>query len=111
MEAKFTKGPLSIKGPSLGEMANDAGGDYAILDEEGLIIGESFCRVSTDEIRPARENATLWAAAPEMYEKSAFKRNVLIRDNLPYFEGEWVAVPQEDFDALRAVRAKARGEQ
>ena len=68
MEAKFTRGPLSIKGPSLGEMANDAGGDYAILDEEGLIIGESFCRVSTDEIRPARENATLWAAAPEMYE-------------------------------------------
>ena len=53
--------------------------------------------------------AQLMEVAPEMYEKSAFKRNVLIRDN-PDFEGEWVAVPREDFDALRAVLAKARGE-
>ena len=111
MEAKFTKGPLGIEGPSLhGGLLGD-GGDFAICDSTGAIIGEAIWKTGLKEYYAAKSNATLWAAAPEMYEKSAFKRNVLIRDNLPYFEGEWVAVPQEDFDALRAVRAKARGEQ
>ena len=54
-------------------------------------------------------NAYAIAAAPEMYEKGQFKRNVIIHDN-PEFEGEWIAVPREDFDAFRATLAKARGE-
>jgi len=44
-----------------------------------------------------------------MYEKGQFKRNVIIHDS-PEFEGEWVAVPREDFIAFRAALAKARGE-
>ena len=33
-----------------------------------------------------------------------FKRNTCIHDN-PDFEGEWIAVPREDFDAFKAALA------
>ena len=43
----------------------------------------------------------------ELLEAAKLKRNVLIYDGFtPGFEGDWVAVPQEDFDALRAAVTK-----
>ena len=56
---------LRISSPSL-RQGNDPGGDYAIVDESGLVVGEAYAFVATDEIRPARENALLWAAAPDL---------------------------------------------
>lgn len=43
-------------------------GDHAIVDTAGKIIGEAFATVDHRDQRPARGNAELWAAAPEMYE-------------------------------------------
>lgn len=51
-------------------------------------------------------NARLIAAAPELLEAGRLRRSVIIHDN-PDFEGEWVAVPREDFQALRTAIAKA----
>ncbi len=34
-----------------------------------------------------------------------FKRNVIIHDNSPRFEGDWIAVPREDFDEFRNALA------
>jgi len=64
---KFTQGPLGIEGPSLGGGSNDDGGDYAICDSIGAIIGEAINKTGPGEYYPARENAVLWATAPEMY--------------------------------------------
>ena len=42
-------------------------------------------------------------------EAAQLKRNTIIHDS-PDFDGEWVAVPREDFDALRvALRDTAEG--
>jgi len=67
-ETEFTKGPLGIEGPSLGDGSNDDGGDYAICDNSGAIIGEAIYKTGPGEHYPARNNALLWAAAPKMYE-------------------------------------------
>ena len=53
-----------------------------------------------------KANARLIAAAPELLEAARLGRNVIIHNN-PQFEGEWVAVPREDFDRLRAIVDKA----
>lgn len=59
---KHTPGPLSIR------KAEDTDNpDWAIVDIEGRIIGEAFDLVYFDIRRPAKANARLWAAAPEMY--------------------------------------------
>jgi hypothetical protein len=42
--------------------------DYAIRDQDGCIVGEAFGIVGPAQNRPAHANATLWAAAPGMYE-------------------------------------------
>lgn len=109
-ETKFTKGPLEIKGPSLGGTSDDDGGDYAILDAKGCIIGEAICVVETDGTRPARENALLWKVAPEMYEalediaslEAPFKRDPLEFAKSVIAKHESVA---------NAALAKARGEE
>ena len=104
MEAKFTPGPWkahhcadTLTSQVVAPICNtEATGEIAWVGE-------------IDFKGQHEANANLIAAAPEFYKKSEFKRNVIIHDN-PDFEGEWIAVPHEDFDALRAVRAKARGE-
>ena len=67
--AKFTPGPLTIHGPSPGGTPYDDGGDYAIHDNNGHIIGEAirFCEKSYTPM-PSKENALLWSAAPAMFE-------------------------------------------
>lgn len=61
-----TSGPLGIKGPSEQEPPRSDGGDFAIVDEQGFIIGEAINRVDTNEYRPAKENAVLWSVSPQM---------------------------------------------
>ena len=105
-EAKFTKGPLNIMGPSPGGGPNDDGGDYAVLDSAGCIIGEAICRVEPGETRDARANATLWAAAPEMYK--ALKRICVAATKRR--GGRPAELLVDEIDAGFSVLAKARGE-
>lgn len=58
---------LKVSGPSKPH-GPEGSIDFAILDQDGKIVGEAFGIVGPQEIRPARANATLWAAAPGMYE-------------------------------------------
>ena len=57
-----TEGPLEIRGP-----ASD--GDYAIIaqiDGVTCVIGEAFRQVNEGECIAARDNARLWASAPDL---------------------------------------------
>ena len=101
-ETKFTKGPLGVEGPATPSKSDPTcGGDYAICDTSGLIIGEAW---SLTGDRPARENALLWAAAPEMYEAlvEAIKE---LNDCAIAEHGEPYNNPR-----FNAILAKARGE-
>lgn len=64
----YTKESLRISGPSLGSGSNDDGGDYAIIEPGGIIVGEAYHRVGESAYRDAEANARLWAAAPDMAE-------------------------------------------
>lgn len=64
----FTNEPLGIKGPSTPEAGKSDGGDYALVDSKGLIIGEAFRLVDQHEERPALANAVLWSIAPQMFD-------------------------------------------
>ncbi|KKL25167.1 hypothetical protein LCGC14_2408040 [marine sediment metagenome] len=44
----------------------DDGGDFAIVDVNGHIIGQAHLIVALGVTMPAKANATLWAAAPEL---------------------------------------------
>ena len=118
-EAKFTKGPLGIEGPATATTADPTcGGDYAICDASGLIIGEAW---SLDGERPARENALLWAATPEMYEGLADICIVIgshQRCEPTIHQAPWTPEQKKLQDDLasvvertEAILAKARGEQ
>ena len=66
-DTEFTAGPLSVKGPSPGIESYDDGGDYAIVDGDGRVIGEAFHHVGpAGDTRPAKANAELWAKAPDL---------------------------------------------
>jgi len=104
MEAKFTKGPWEVD-PKAEFNVRVVGAGRSICSTGGYTTNADH----GEHVEENRRNARFIAAAPELYEKSEFKQNVIIHDN-PDFEGEWIAVPREDFVALRAVRAKARGE-
>ena len=56
---------------------------------------------------PSEVDGKLMAAAPDLYDKSKFPRNIVIHNN-PEFEGDWIAVPREDFMALREARNAVR---
>jgi len=104
METKFTPGPWRWSDA----YTNDTGDDtWSLIGSDGY--GVLSCDVPNSPQATHPSNAHLIAAAPEMYEKGAFKRNVIIHDRLD-FVGEWIAVPREDFEAFQAERAKARGE-
>jgi hypothetical protein len=57
-DTKHTPGPLTI--------AAGLYGDFAILDKDNRIIGEAYYKVGPDEYKPAKHNARLWAAAPDL---------------------------------------------
>jgi hypothetical protein len=65
MTDKHTPGPLTITGPSPGLVRGiDDGGDFAIVDVNGHVIGQAHRLVAPSTLMPAKANATLWAAAP-----------------------------------------------
>ena len=63
---EHTQGPLTIHGPSPGGPLDDDGGDYAIRDGDGYIVGEAYHKVDFVVRRPAKENAQLWAASSDL---------------------------------------------
>ncbi len=64
-----TLGPLTITDPSPGlDRTIDDGGDFAIIDADNHVIGQAHNLVARGVSRPAKANATLWAAAPELLE-------------------------------------------
>lgn len=66
---EHTPGPLYVTGPSSGKLNSDDGGDYCIyveVDGKRHIVGEAFRLADYDTQYPAKGNATLWAAAPEL---------------------------------------------
>ncbi|MCP4541183.1 MAG: hypothetical protein GY832_28955 [Chloroflexi bacterium] len=62
MNEKHTAGPLRAYGPAVQR------GDFAIVDAKNRIIGEAISEVGPDEYAPAKENAQLWANAPNLLE-------------------------------------------
>jgi len=106
---EYTKG-LAIIGPSSGSGPYDDGGDYAIttiVKGGEFVIGEAFRRVGEFDIMPAKGNATLWAAAPDLLEACEAALNWVndFGEHAPIqFGGE-----AELAESLQAAIAKARG--
>jgi len=101
-----TKGTLRIDGPSLGRGRLDDGGDYAIRDETGKIVGEAVYQVDYGTFRPARENAQLWATSPKLLGACELLVDELehVLDTQGVELGEY-----EQFSYLRSVISEARG--
>jgi len=67
MTPTHTKGPFTVVGPSTGKQRGfDDGGDYAVLDQMGLVVAEAFRKVDRAEERPAFFNASLLARFDEV---------------------------------------------
>ena len=62
MAEQHTTGPLTIKQAQDGRAV-----DYAII-ADGHVIGEAYAVVDKHVIAPARANASLWAASPDLLE-------------------------------------------
>jgi len=92
-----TKGPFYIEGPSSVSGPYDDGGNYAILDANGDIIGEAFESVAAGIKADAKANALLFSAAPEM--KSLLLK---IRDELAWDCAIWEAELVNEIDELLA---------
>lgn len=113
-----TPGPLTVrqaKGPVDGEFDCAI---VAVIDGQPQVIGEAFGRSSETARPPARANATLWAAAPELLEALES-----IMESFPGEESKCLydhrGICQEHFlqprgecgvALARAAIAKARGE-
>lgn len=63
----FTPGPWRVR-PSMSKNPVEAGdmGITAIVDGREAAIGEAWSMLSSTIALPARENAQLWAAAPDL---------------------------------------------
>lgn len=99
-ERPWTPGPLYTIG--------GLHGDAAIYDEIGIVLGQ----VLRDPIpgltqRPALANATLWAAAPDLYEALELLRTMF--DPKVYIQSCDCSICQKLKRADKAL-AKARGE-
>mgnify|MGYP001563716785 CR=1 FL=1 len=102
---QHTPGPLTIHGPSDGKMRGlDDGGDYAILDADGHIIGEAIRRVGPNEYAAAEANARLWAAAPRIADEHA-RMKAMLHEAL----GDTVD-PRAFNPRVRALLAEIEGE-
>ena len=104
---EYTKG-LAITGPSVGLGSYDDGGDYAIttiINGGEVIVGEAIRRVGEFDYMPAKGNATLWAAAPDLLEALELATQ---------FVGKYVAdtesvIGKRALDRMNTAIAKARG--
>lgn len=63
-EVKHTPGPLTTRRAMHPD--NTGGYDHAVLDDGGAIIAECFENVGNGLGRPAKANASLFAAAPDL---------------------------------------------
>jgi hypothetical protein len=108
----YTKGPLWISGPSQGKERNDDGGDYAIVEPGGIIIGEAFHRVGEDAYRDAEANARLWASAPNLLAALETLLQMVVEGECNYDDqgNEWPEVIQARaaLDAAEEDRAWVR---
>jgi hypothetical protein len=104
METKYTPGPLGIKG----SVTKDGAEDFAVV-AGGQIIAEVFGRSSLKDFHPSRENANLFAAAPDLLEALEKLVGMVpeIARALPFGVPMAYAVA---FDDARAALTKARGE-
>jgi hypothetical protein len=78
--------------------------DYAALNEkyEGLLLHSQ----EYDEL--AKNYAALLERHRRMVKAAELKRNVIILQgrSRAVFTGEWIAIPKDDFDALKAALAE-----
>lgn len=97
----------------------DEAGDHAIVDREGKIVGEAFATVDHWEKRPAKANAHLWAASPQMYEAAkavlaAFEAGVFVRNTKDDGDADWAIKALPHLQALaqlqQAVESVKAGE-
>ncbi len=105
-QSKHTPGPLTVRGPSPGGGSMDDGGDYAILNERGHIVGEAYRKVGRNNFgvtfeADAEANARLWAAAPDLLAVCEALVSDLTADDR--------ANMGDAYDAICAAIAKARG--
>lgn len=63
-----TRGNLTIRGPSPGGSIIDDGGDYALVHDEH-VIAETFNRIGKSSYSPAKDNARIFKAARDSYDK------------------------------------------
>lgn len=101
---RYTPAPLTVKGPSPGlDRGTDDGGDYAIVDAENHIIGEAFHLVARGGVtKPAKANATLWAAAPELL--NALDSIRVIAEGEPTIDATLVIIQRMARAAIQAAK-------
>ena len=80
---------------------------------EGLYIadGKPWGKANNDYY-PAADYEALEAKLAALVEAAGLKRNAIVinaEDFMQHLDGRWVAVPEEDFDQLRAAVAAAKG--
>ncbi|APU89175.1 hypothetical protein Rctr71_057 [Virus Rctr71] len=96
----FETGCLQVVGPSKVMSNHSDGGDYAIVNEDGHIIGEAIHRVSEKVYLDAKANAQLWATSHRLLDAC---ENLVIAIGMGWDLDGVVEVAQE-------VIAEARGE-
>jgi hypothetical protein len=76
-ETKHTPGPFTVAGPSYDRLDPTKCGDYALVNGNGHIVAEAFRLVAEDIELPAKANAYLFAAAPDLYAAASYAFNHL----------------------------------
>ena len=54
-------------------------------------------------IQLLRDYNTMAKRLQDLVDAADLRRNVIIHDNSDFVDGEWIAIPKEDFDALRSA--------
>ena len=73
---------------------------------------KSEVKVKTKKFVPAESYEALEAKLARLVAAAELKRNAIVinaEDFIQHLHGRWVAVPEEDFDKLRAAVAAAKG--
>ena len=104
----YSRGPLRISGPSQAGIRRGDGGDYAIVEPGGIIIGEAFHRVGEEGYRDAKANAQLWAIAPKLLEAlepfaALYSRLGHLDDDVPLYQRRDVIITVGDIRRARFI--------